>query len=137
MAVVSEGVRRAPASEGVESAIGAEGVGVAVISEDVGLTVEVEGVEVAVGAKGIRMAVVSEGVVIVIDALITPISIEYYVIKRTYPWILVWFYYIISKVSFAITFNTFLCFNTFIIRHSILTKTIKEYAKGIAISSPS
>ena len=137
MAVVSEGVRRAPGSEGVESAIGAEGVGVAVISEGVGATVGAKGVEVAVGAKGVRTTVVSEGVVIVIDTLITPISIEYYVIKKTYHRILVWFYYIVSKVSFFIAFNTLLCFNAFIARYSISTKTIKEYTKCIAINSPS
>lgn len=91
-------------------------------------------------SESIREAVFSKGIVIMIDAIITPIitpiSNEYYVIKGTYSRILVCSYYIISKVSASVAFNTFPCFNAFIVRYGTLTKPIKEYTKCITIDSP-
>ena len=127
VAIIPEGIRVAPISEGV---------GVAIIPEGVVVEKIPKGIVVAIIPEGVGEATTPEDVREMIDWIFCPIREEYYVIKRIYPKILVCSYYIISKKSISITFNTFLCFNTFIVRSSILNKSIKEHAKSIAIDSP-
>ena len=127
VAIIPEGIRVAPIPEGVGDAIIPEGVVVEIIPK---------GIVAAIISEGVGEATTPEDVREMIDWIFCPIREKYYVIKRIYPKILVCSYYIISKESASITFNTFLCFNAFIVRGSIPTKSIKEYAKGIAIDSP-
>ena len=135
VAVGAESVVVAVGAESIGATVGVESIVVAVISESIGVAVGAESIGVAVGAESIVAAVRAESIVKVIDNLINPISNEYYVIKRTYPQILMRFYYIISKVSIPVAFNTFLCFNAFITGNSTFAKPIKKYTEGITIDS--
>ena len=137
VAIIPEGVVVATNPEGVVVATTPEGVVVAIIPEGVVVATTPEGVVGATTPEGVVVANTPEGVVVMFDRKRTPISNEYYVVKQIFTYsILICSYYIISKHSISITFNTFLCFDTFIVRSSILTKAIKEYAKSIAIDSP-